>query len=687
MRISFLAALLAPLFAIAACAVATRAPDDAGAQLDVAGMDPSVPPDESFFKYANGGWLDRTEIPPDRSNWGIGSVVQLRTDERIRALIEDAAANNSGADPTARKVGDYFASFMDESAIENLGAKPLQPELERIAAIGDKKQLAAWLGSELRADVDMFNNTDINTPNLFGLWVAQDLAEPTRYSAFLVQGGLDMPDREYYLADSPKMAEARTQFEGHVARTLALAGLDDAVVRAHRVAALERKIAQAHVSRTETDDVKRGLTHWKAKKFAASAPGLDWKAFFEAAGLSGQPQFVVWQPEAATRLAALVRREPLQAWKDWAAFHATDAMSGFLPKAFAEEHFAFHDKALNGTPELRARWKRGVELTGEALGEPVGRLYVEKYFSAADKAAVEQMVRDLIAAFGRRIDNLAWMNPKTKERARAKLSVLYVGVGYPDRWADYGDLSIERGDAYGNEQRANLFRYRQSLAKLGKPVDRTEWCMNPQLVNAVNLPAMNALNFPAAMLQPPYFDTRRPASMNYGAIGSVIGHEISHSFDDQGALFDAEGRLNNWWTEEDYAHFTAAGRQLVAQYDAYRPLPDMALKGELVLGENIADVAGLAVAYDAWQRSLGGTPAPVGQGFSGPQQFFISFAQSWRRKYREPALRQRILTDAHSPSEWRVATVRNLDEWYEAFAIAPPGHALYLKPEDRVRIW
>jgi putative endopeptidase len=681
---TFHATFVASLVVIAGCSAGTKEPTEAG--IDVAGMDPSVPPDESFYRHANGGWLERTEIPADRSTWGVGSIVQLRTDERIRALIEEAAQGNS-ADPTARKVGDYFASFMDEPAIEDRGAEPLQPELQRIAAIVDKKQLAAYLGASLRADVDMINNTDIYTPSLFGLWVAQDFADPQRYSPFLIQGGLDMPDREYYLSDSPKMAEARAEFSGHVARMLKLAGLQDAEARAQRVVVLERKIAQAHVSRMQSDDVKRGTTHWPAKKFAARAPGLDWGAFFGAAGLSGQAQFVVWQPEAMTALSKLVRDEPLEAWKDWAAFHAADAMSRFLPKAFVEEHFAFHDKVLNGTPELRARWKRGVEYTGDALGEPVGRLYVEKYFPAADKAAVEQMVHDLIAAFGRRVDTLAWMTPKTRERAKAKLAVLYVGVGYPDRWKDWSGLAIERGDAYGNEERANLFRYRQSLDKLGQPVDRTEWCMNPQLVNAVNLPAMNAMNFPAAMLQPPYFDSRRPASMNYGAIGSVIGHEISHSFDDQGAQFDSEGRLKNWWSDEDYAHFTAAGKQLVAQYDAYRPLPDMSIRGELVLGENIADLAGLAAAYDAWHRSLGGKPAPAVQGFTGAQQFFIGYAQSWRRKYREPALRQRLLTDGHSPSEWRVATVRNLDAWYEAFAIVPPGHALHLAPEARVRIW
>ena len=654
--------------------------------VDPDGMDRSVPPDESFFRYANGGWLKRTEIPADRSGYGTTRIVADRTEERIRALLEHAASGG-GADPAARKVGDYFAGFMDEEAIEKRGIRPLQPLLERIAALRDKRQLAALLGGELRADVDIMNCTDPYTPNLFGLWVAQDFDEPGRYSPFLVQGGLDLPDREYYLGESPKLADVRAEFVKHVARTLTLLGIPDAAARAARVAALEQKIAQAHWSADETFDVKRGNTHWSAATFASKAPGLDWKAFFEAAGLGKQPRFVAWQSSAISGIARVVGSEPLETWQDWLAFRAADSMAPFLPKAFADERFAFHDQVLAGTPQMRARWKRGIEAVGDALGEAVGRLYVEKHFPAEDKAQVEQLVRDLVAAFDRRIDALAWMKPQTRERAKAKLAVLKVGVGYPDRWRDYSELAIARDDAFGNEQRARAFRYRTQVAKLGKPVDRTEWCFDPHVVNAVNLPVMNAMNFPAGMLQPPYFDPRRPAAMNYGAIGAVIGHEISHSFDDQGAQFDAEGRLRNWWSEEDFAHFTAAGQKLVAQYDAYRPLPDLAISGKLTLGENIADLAGIAAAYDAWQGTLGGKAPPTVEGFSGDQQFFLGFAQSWRSKLREPTLRQRLVTDAHSPAEWRVATVRNLDAWYAAFGIAPPGHALYLRPEERVRIW
>jgi len=531
------------------------------------------------------------------------------------------------------------------------------------------------------------NCTNPHTPNLFGLWVSQDYDDPGRYSPFLVQGGLDMPDREYYLGDSPRMAEARAKFVEHVAHVLVLLGVADAPKRAARVAALERRIAKAHWSADETFDVKRGNTHWAAADFAKKAPGLDWKAFFGAAGLGDQPQFVAWQSSAITGIARAVRDEPLEAWQDWLRFRAADTMAPFLPKAVVEENFAFHAQVLAGTPEMSARWKRGLDAVGGALGEPVGRLYVEKHFSAADKARLERMVAEIIAAFGRRVDALEWMAPQTRERAKAKLAVLKVGVGYPDRWEDYSDLSIVRGDAYGNEARAQAFRYRTQLAKLGRPVDRGDWCFDAHVVNAVNLPAMNAMNFPAGILQPPFYDPHRSAAMNYGAIGAVIGHEISHSFDDQGAQFDAEGRLKNWWLKDDFEHFTAAGQKLVEQYNAYKPLPDLAINGSLTLGENIADLAGLMASWDAWQAGPDAKFPPDANGFSGAQQFFLGYAQAWRNKEREPALRNRLMTNSHSPAEWRVATVRNLDPWYAAFDIKASGGELYLAPEERVRIW
>jgi predicted metalloendopeptidase len=467
---------------------------------------------------------------------------------------------------------------------------------------------------------------------------------------------------------------------------LGLAGVADASARAKRIVDLEHKIAEAHVPRVDTEDVKKGNNHWSRADLASRAPGLDWQAFLSAARLDRLPGFVVWQPSALIGLAALVGDQPLDAWKDYLTYHALARHAEVLPKAFDDEAFAFYGKQLSGAQRPRDRWRRAVDATSAALGEAVGKLYVARYFPPSEKARAEAMVSNEIAAFARRIDQLAWMTPATKAQAKAKLAALKVGIGYPDKWRDYGKLEVVRGDAFGNFERAHLFEYQRNLDKLGRPVDRGEWVMNPQLVNAVNLPAMNALNFPAAILQPPYFDPDRPIVMDYGATGSVIGHEISHSFDDQGALFDATGKLHNWWTPEDLAHFKASSAQLVKQYDHYRPFPDLAVNGTLTVSENIADVAGLAAAYDAYRLSFDGKEAPTVQGLTGDQQFFLSFAQSWRRKAREPALRRQVLTDGHAPAEYRGDTVRNLDAWYTAFGVRP-GETLYLAPEDRVRVW
>ena len=532
----------------------------------------------------------------------------------------------------------------------------------------------------------MFNNTHLHTGNILGLWVAQDLDEPAKYSPFLVQGGLGMPDREYYLDPSPRMADIRSKYQAHIAAVLKLARAADAEAKAARIFDLEQAIARTHWSRADTEDVARGNNHWARQDFEKNAPGLDWTAFFAAAGLGDQPVFVVWQPSAVTGISALVASQPLETWKDYLAFRAIEHASAFLPKAFGDEAFAFYGRGLTGTPKQRDRWKRAVDATNAALGEAVGKLYAARYFPPSEKARAQEMVRNLMEAFRQRIDRLDWMAPETRARAKAKLATLTVGVGYPDKWRDYSGLEIVRGDALGNAERAALFEYKRNLKKLGQPIDRGEWVMTPQTVNAVNLPVMNAMNFPAAILQPPYFDPGRTAAMNYGAIGATIGHEISHSFDDQGALFDETGRLHNWWTKEDLAHFQAAAAELVKQYDGYRPFPDLAVNGKQTLSENIADVAGLAAAYDAYRLSLGGKPAPAVQGLSGDQQFFLAFTQAWRQKIREPALRQRILTDGHAPAQYRGETVRNLDAWYAAFDVKP-GEKLYLSPSERVRVW
>ncbi|HEY0766554.1 MAG TPA: M13 family metallopeptidase, partial [Steroidobacteraceae bacterium] len=631
-----------------------------------------------------GAWIKASEIPPDRSSYGTAAQLVELTRQRTADLIRNAASGAAGSE--AHKIGDYYASFMDEAGIEKKGLEPLRPAFERIDAIKDRAGLAQALGATLRADVDVLNNTNLQTQNLLGLWVAQDLDEPARYVPFLLQGGLGMPDRDYYLDASAKMAEVRSKYQAHIAAVLTLAQLPDAQGKAARIFDLERRMAEVHWSRAQSEEVLKGNNHWALKDFGQRAPGLDWAMFFRAAGLAQQSEFVVWQPSALTGLSALTASAQLEIWKDYLRFHALERASEYLPKAFVEEHFAFHERVLSGTPQLRPRWKRAVDETNAALGEAVGKLYARRYFPPSEKARAEGLVRNLLTAFAARIDRLEWMAPETRERAKAKLTTLKVGVGYPDKWRDYSALRVVRGDALGNAQRAGLYEYQYNLAKLAQPVDRSEWCMTPQTVNAVNLPAMNAINFPAAILQPPYFDPERDAVMDYGAIGATIGHEISHSFDDQGALFDASGQLKNWWTKSDFAHFEAAGARLVAQFNAYRPFPDVAVNGKQTLSENIADVAGLSVAFDAWRLTLKGKPAPAASGFSGEQLFFLSLAQSWRQKIREPALRQRLVTDGHAPAEYRADTVRNLDAWYDAFSVKP-GHKLYLAPADRVRVW
>jgi putative endopeptidase len=501
-----------------------------------------------------------------------------------------------------------------------------------------------------------------------------------------LQGGLGLPDRDNYLSTDAQDVELQAKYKAHIAAVLKLANMADADTQAARIYDLERKIAEAHNTRTDSADVHKANNPWRLQDFSTKAPGLEWASFFKAAGLSGQPMIMVWHPAGVTGISALVGNQPLNVWKEYLTFRAIDRAAPLLPKAFADESFKFYGTTLSGVPQQRARWKRAVRATSTALGDAVGKLYVKRYFPPQAKAAVQEMVKNIIAAFGKRIDNLTWMSPATRAKAKAKLDTLYVGVGYPEHWRDYSGLKVVRGDALGNAQRSELFDYQWSLSKLGKPVDKTEWYITAQTVNALNLPIQNALNFPAAILEPPFFDAAADPVENYGSIGATIGHEISHSFDDQGSQFDAQGRLLNWWTPEDLAHFRAAADKLAAQFDAYEPLPSLHVNGKLTLSENIADVAGLSAAYDGYRNAYGGKPAPDSQGFTGDQRFFLAYAQSWRGKQRPETLRIQLTTDGHAPDEYRADTVRNLDAWYQAFNIQP-GRKLYLAPESRVRVW
>lgn len=654
---------------------------------DEDGMDRSVAPGDDFFRYAVGKWVDSTEIPPDRSSLGSVAIIREKATARVREIIERTVRTDAPEGSDVRKIGDYFASFMDEARMEQLGASPLKVELDAIAAIETHKDLSAALGASIRADVDVLNGPgNFATPRIMGLWVAEDLNDATHYRPYLMQGGLGMPDREYYLGSNPRYAELRTKYETHIANMLRLAGFTQAEARSKRVMALEMAIAKAHASVADTIDVSKGNTVWSRSELAQKAPGLDWTAFLTAAGMNDQPRFGAWQASAITGISKLTASQPLPAWKDYLLFHAIENAAPFLSKAFVDEHFAFNGRAVSGTPRQRERWKRGVDSTSAVLGEPIGKLYVEKYFPPEAKAKAQEMADHTLKAFAARLDRLDWMSPETKVQAKKKLANFRVMMGYPDRWRDYSGLQIVRGDAYGNWQRAASFEYRRNLAKLGQPVDRGEWFITPQTVNALFAPSQNCITLPAAILAPTFFDPNADAAVNYGALGGGLGHEVSHGFDDNGALFDADGNLRNWWTQADMDHFVAQSKKLVDQYSAYEPLAGLHINGQQTSSENIADVAGLATAWDAYQLSLNGKPAPVIDGFTPEQRFFLGWAQNFRAKFREDGLRRQIVTEVLAPTPYRALTVRNLDAWYSAFDVKP-DQKLYLKPADRVKIW
>ncbi len=661
-------------------------PTVAGHSIDLAAMDTSAKPGADFFQYANGAWLKTAEIPADRPVTGVWLKATEDVETRTKSILEEAARAGAPAGSIAQKVADAYATYLDEAAVEALGIAPITKELATIAKIADKRALAAYLGGELRADVDPLNATNFHTTHIFGLWVEQDLNDSSRYAPYLLQGGLGMPDRSYYVDDAAPMVAMRGKYAQHLATMLKLAKVKGADAKAARAMALETKIASVHATRLESEDAGKANNPWKRADFTSQAPGLDWGAFFTAAKLDAQPGFIVWHPHATAGISALVAKEPLDAWKDYLTARAVERAAFHSTKALLDEQFAFYGTVLSGTPTPPPRWRRALDEVNGELGEAVGRLYVERYFPPESKAAVNAIVANLLTAYGKRIDALSWMAPATKAKAKEKLATLKVSIGYPDQWQDYSALTIVKGDPLGNAQRASKFEYERNLAKLGKPVDRGEWCMVPQEVNAVNLPIRNALNFPAGILVAPFFDPKATAAANYGSIGAIIGHEISHSFDNEGAKFDAHGRFSNWWTPDDLAHFQASGAALAAQFSAYRPFPDVAVNGEQTLSENIADLAGIAAAYDAWQASLGGAVAPMQDGLTGDQQFFLAFAQSWREKLRDEVLRVALTTDGHAPPHYRALTVRNVDAWYSAFG-AQPGDPLFLAPAARVRVW
>jgi len=646
---------------------------------DVKGMDKSATPGNSFHQYANGGWMKATPIPPDKSNYGMFTVLSDRSDDRTKAIVQ-GAHGPAGSD--AQKIGDFFKSFMDEAAIEKKGLEPIKAKLAAIDGIKDVKGLVTTFAGFARE----FSN------NPFITAVQQDEKQPDTHIALVLQGGLGLSDRDMYDAKAKQFAPQREGYKKYIADLFKLVELKDADKRAAAVYALEEKLAKAHWTRVQNRNPQKTYNKLTVAQLQAKAPGVDWKLWLKGVGLEGQPAVNVNQPTAIATMAKLVKSQPLAVWKDYMTLRLVDEAAPFLPKKFVDTSFEFHGKVLTGTPQLKERWKRGVDFVTGALGEAIGKLYVAKYFPPATKARADELVKNLLVAMGQRLDALTWMSAETKAKAKAKLATYNPKIGHPTKWRDYSALEVVAGDPLGNAERAAEFEYNRLLAKLGKPVDRDEWGMTPMRVNAYYNPVLNEIVFPAAILQPPFFDPNADDAVNYGGIGAVIGHEISHGFDDQGSQYDAKGALKNWWTKDDTKKFKAATGQLVAQYDQYCPFaaagdkPAQCVKGALTLGENIADLAGVTIAYNAYQLTLGGKPAAVVDGVTGDQRFFLGFAQVWRRSYRDAELMNRLVTDVHSPSEFRVAVVRNIDAWYGAFE-PKPEDKLFLAPDKRVRIW
>ena len=636
---------------------------------DVAGMDTMVAPGENFYRFANGTWARTTEIPADKSNYGMFTMLDDLSTERTREILDEAAKT-----PGSR-IGDLYASFLDEAAAEAKGAEPLRPVTARISAVSSKEEFASEAGTLLRDGVG----------GPVSLRVGQDRKAPDQYIVTISQSGLGLPDRDYYLKDDPKLVEARKAYVAHVAKLFTLAGETDAQRRAAAIADFERKLAEVHWARVDNRDANRTYNKMSWDSLEVMAPGFDWSRWATAMGVEADT-VIVSQPSAITATAKLIGATPVATLRDYLLARAIDRAAPYLSSAFVDADFAFNGTVLNGTPENRPRWQRGVDFVTGAMRDAVGEVYVERYFPPEAKAAADELVRNVIAAMDRRLAGLAWMAPETKQAARTKLAAFTPKIGYPERWRDYSALEVSRDDLLGNAIAARRFEFDRTRDRLGGPVDRTEWLMAPMTVNAYANPTMNEIVFPAAILQPPLFDPHADPAINYGGIGAVIGHEISHHFDDQGRKYDPTGKLAEWWTPADVARFDSLAQRLVAQYDEYEALPGYRVQGKLTLGENIADLAGLTVAYDAYRLSLDGKPAPVIDGFTGDQRFYLGWAQVWRRSYREENLRQRLMTDVHSPSEQRVAVMRNLDPWYEAFS-PEAGQALYLAPGERVRIW
>ena len=669
-----LAALLAGVLTAAVAQPATSA----RAGVERSGMDPAVRPQDDLFRYANGHWLKTTPMPAARAYIGGLSETHERTQGQLRVLIEQAAASRN-TDADAARIDDLYASFMDQAMLDKRGLKPLAAELAAIRAVTDRQQLAATFGRLVR----------LGAGAPIALAVGLDDRDSSRYVPTLWQGGLGLPNRDYYLQESDaRFREARIRYVEYVSRLLTLADERDIEVNARAVLVLEAELAKVQSSEVENRDPVRVYNRVELGRLHELAPALDWPAFAAATGLAGKtPDVIVGQPAYLRGLSSLLQAAPLEAWKAYATVRLLDGYAPYLGRDFSSARFVFRGMALQGRTLEKPRWERGVALVDDSLGEALGQRYVEKHFPPAARARIETMVAHLLEACRQSIAGSDWMSPPTRSEALAKLAKFRAKIGHPKRWIDYAVVKVDRNDLVGNVFRARAFEFERGLAKLGRPVDRDEWGTTPQTVNAYYSATMNEILFPAAILQPPSFDADADDAVNYGAIGAVIGHEISHGFDDEGSQYDGDGNLRDWWSKQDKARFAARTAALVEQYGAYSPLPGYKINGELTLGENIADNAGLAIAYKAWKLALGGKPAPVIDGLSGDARFFLGWAQQWRGKVRDEALLQQIKSDPHSPDEYRVnGAVRNHPAFGPAFGVKP-GDPMYLAPEAQVSIW
>jgi predicted metalloendopeptidase len=641
-------------------------------------VDASVTPGDDFFAYANGGWLKATALPAGKQRWGTRDELEAQARGRIAELLDNAAAAPAGS--AAHKVADFRAAYLNEAAIEAKGLAPLKPLLDRVDNVSDKAGLARLLGHGMRADVDPLGFGIYNSASVLGLAVQQSIHGEKNNAAFLVQGGLGLPDREDYLSADPAK---RDRYRQYVAKMLALAGFDRADERANAVLALETAIAQNQGTAEASGNDHNADNVWTRSEFVWRAPGMDWTGFFDAAGLTSQAEFVVWQPSAVTGLAALVASQPLESWKDYLRFHSIHDFADVLPRAFAEEALAMRATAPGPQP---SRAERALVATQSAMSDAVGRMYVKRYFPAQQKARLERISDNVRAALIKRVEAAAWMSPATKTSSLLKLKTLYVGLGYPDQWEDYSSLTIDPRDPLGNLLRVSDRAYRNTVAHLGQPVDLKFWAMPPQRVGALLVFQQNSYVMSAALLEPPKYDHASSDAAAYGSVGALIGHDLTHYIDTLGADYDTDHRMRHWWTAEDMQSFQKLAQPLVDQFSAYQPIPGLSIDGKLTLRENIADLGGLAAAFDAYRKTLGSRATDADYVRAQDREFFIAYAQTQRRKISEGAMRKQVATNDHAPEDYRADTVRNLDAWYDAFDVRP-GQRLYLEPAARVRIW